>query len=427
MIGSFVEDLRHAARGLGRDPFLAFAATFTLSICIGANTTVFSVANSILIRPLPYPGSERIDWISERSGPAHQDVGAAPDYYRLREWNRVFEDVAAFSDMTANWTGTERPEQLDAATVSASFFRVMGTSPMMGRFLAPGEEGTKAPAAAVLSYAFWRNRLGGNPHVLGTTIGLNRRPYTIIGVMPQGFDFPRGSQLWIPLDLDEASARIISPALPIRVVSIVARRQAAVTPRQLASEMNRLSFAIRAEYPQVLRQRGFRNDLVIGAVPLQEQLTGRVRPALLVLTGAVGLVLLIACVNVANLLLARAGGRQRELAIRLALGSSRARTVRQMLTESLMLALPGGLAGILMAWAAVRLLDAVKPAMLVNYPAISMDFRVTAFTVALTLATSTLFGIVPALSAAGTDVQAVLKSARATHTAGRGATRLRHC
>ncbi len=425
MIWTFIEDLRHAARGLHRDPFLTIAAGITLAICIGANTTVFSVANSILIRPLPYPGSERIDWITERSGPGHQDVGAAPDYYRIRDWNGVFKDVAAFNGMTLNWTGTDRPEQLDAATVSASFFRVMGTPPMMGRFLAPQEEGGKAPAVAVISYAFWRNHWGGNAEVLGKTIGLNRKPYTIIGVMPQGFDFPRGSQLWIPLDLDESSARIISPALPIRVVSMVARRKADVNPRQLASEMSRLSFVIRAEYPQEFRQRGFRNDLVIGAVPLQEQLTGQLRPAVLVLTGAVSLVLLIACVNVANLLLARAGGRQRELAIRLALGSSRARTIRQMLAESLVLALPGGIAGIGIAAAAVRLLDATKPAMLVNYPVISMDFRVMAFTVALTLATSILFGIVPALSAAGTDVQAVLKAASATHTAGRRATRLR--
>src|SRR5439155_15061916 len=136
------------------------AAALTLAICIGANTTVFSIANSILIRPLPYPGSERIDWISERSGPAHQEVGAAPDYYRLREWNKVFEEIAAFQPITLNWTGVERPERLDAASVSASFFRVMGAQPMMGRYLAPQEEGSKAPAVAVLSYAFWRNPLG---------------------------------------------------------------------------------------------------------------------------------------------------------------------------------------------------------------------------------------------------------------------------
>ena len=205
MIDNFLEDSRYAVRNLGRDPFLALAATLTLAVCIGANTTVFSVANSILIRPLPYPNSDRIDWISERSGPAQQDVGAAPDYFALREQSRIFEDVAAFNPITTNWTGVERPEQLDAAMISPSFFGVMGTQPMLGRYLAPEEEGPKAPPVAVLSYAFWRNRLGSDPHILGKTIALERLPRTIIGVMPQGFDFPRGSQMWLPLMIDKTT------------------------------------------------------------------------------------------------------------------------------------------------------------------------------------------------------------------------------
>jgi putative ABC transport system permease protein len=427
MIESFWDDSRFALRNLRRDPFLAFAATLTLAASIGANTTVFSVANSILIRPLPYPGSDRIDWISERSGPAKQDVGALPDYFSLREQNRIFEDVAAFGPATVNWTGVERPEQLDAATVSASFFRVMGTRPMLGRVLAPEEEGPKAPSVAVLSYAFWRNHLGSDPHILGKTIALDRLPRTIVGVMPQGFDFPRGSQLWLPsLTLDKATQGFpLSPARGIFIVSILARRKPEITPQQTATEMNRLTFAIRALYPKEFRKTGFRTDLVIAANPLQEHLTGHVRPALLVLTGTVGLVLLIACVNLANLLLARAGSRQRELAIRLALGSGRGRIIRQMLTESLVLAVPGGAAGIGLAWLAVHVLDATKPAILVRYPAISMDWRVLAFTIALTLATSLLFGAVPALSAAGIHIQEALKSAGLTHSDSRGTTRLR--
>jgi len=177
MIESFWEDSRYAIRNLRRDPFLAFAATLTLAACIGANTTVFSVANSILIRPLPYPASERIDWISERSGPAQQDVGVAPDYFALREQNRIFEELAAFGPDTVNWTGVERPEQLDAATVSRSFFRVMESRPMLGRTFAPEEEGPKAPSVAILSYAFWRNRLGNDPNILGKTIALDRLPH----------------------------------------------------------------------------------------------------------------------------------------------------------------------------------------------------------------------------------------------------------
>jgi putative ABC transport system permease protein len=426
MIDSFWEDSCYAIRNLRRDPFLALTATLTLAVCIGANTTVFSVANSILIRPLPYPGSERIDWISERSGPARQDVGAAPDYYMLRDENRIFEDVAAFDPIAVNWTGVERPEQLDAADVSPSFFQVMGTRPMLGRYLAAEEEGPKAPPVAVLSYAFWRNRLGSDPHIVGKTIALDRLPRTIVGVMPQGFDFPRGSQLWVPTVLDRATDGFpLSPTRGIFETLIIARRKPEVTALEAAAEMNRLTFAVRAAYPKQFRQTAFRTNLIISALPLQEHLTGQLRPALLVLTGAVGLVLLIACANIANLLLARAGSRQRELATRLALGSGRGRIIRQMLAESLVLAIPGGLAGIALAWLAVHILDASKPGVLVRYPAISMDWRVLAFTIALMLATSLLFGSVPALSAAGIRIQEALKSAGLTHSASRRATRLR--
>jgi len=425
MIEDFFEDLRYALRGLRRDRFLAFAATATLAICIGANTTVFSMADSILIRPLPYPGANHIDWISERSGPVQEDIATAPDYYRVREQNHIFEDVAAFMPSTANRTGVERPEQLDVASVSASFFRVMGTEPLVGRYLAREEEGTKAPLVAVLSYAFWRNRLGSDPHIVGKAIALDRRPHIIVGVMPQGFDFPRGTQIWMPLHMDEASERPIRANTMFRILDIVARRRPHVTPQQADTEMRRLTFAIRADYPKVFASRGFRSDLSIGATPLQQHLTGQLRPALMMLSGAVGLVLLIACVNLANLLLARAGSRQRELAVRLALGSGRGRVIRQVLTESLVLALPGGLAGIAIAWIAVRALNAAKPSILVAYPAIAMDPRVLAFTAALTLATAILFGMAPALSAAGTSIQEVLKSAGRTHSIGRSAARVR--
>ncbi len=420
------DDSSYAVRSLRRDPFLALVATLTLAVCIGANTTVFSVANSILVRPLPYPYSDRIDWISETSGPAHQDVGVAPDYFALREQNRIFEDVAAFNSAPVNWTGVERPEQLDAGEVSASFFQVMGMQPMLGRYLATDEEGPKSPAVAVVSYAFWRNRLGGDPSVVGKTIALDRLPHTIIGVMPQGFDYPRGSEVWLPSSLDESTQSFpLSARRGVFIVSIVARRKADITAREISAEMNRLTLAIRAQYPKEFQKTGFRTDLRIAAGPLQEHLTGPVRPALLMLTGTVGLVLLIACVNLANLLLARAGNRRRELAVRLALGSGRGRIIRQMLTESLVLALPGGLAGIGLASVAVGVLDAAKPGILIRYPAISLDWHVLVFTVVLTLGSAMLFGVVPAASAAGVHIHEALKCASVTHSHARGSTHLR--
>jgi len=418
------QDLRYAMRGLRRDPLLAATAALTLAICIGANTTVFSIVNSILLRPLPYPGSERIHWLSEQMGPGPVS-GVAADYYSLREQNRVFEDVAAYGEFTLNWTGIEKPEPLDAAQVTPSFFRVMGTEPLMGRYLAPEEQGEKAPAVVVLSYAFWHNRLGGDPHAVGKTITLDRLPNTIIGVMPQGFDYPRGTQIFGPLPIDEASQRPRLTTRPMRLVNMLARLKPGVSRLELATEMSRLTHNIRREYPKEFEAAGFLKGMAINAQPLQARLTGDVRPALLVLIGAVGLVLLIACVNVANLLLARASARQRELAVRLALGSHRRRIIQQMLTESMMLALPGGLAGIALAYLAVAGLNAWKPLVLENYPALSMDVITLTFTFALTLVTGLLFGMAPAVAAARVSIHDALKSGGHMLSGGRMAARLR--
>ncbi len=423
MTAGFFHNATHTVRSLRRDPLLVLSATLTLAVCIGANTTLFSVVNSILVRPLPYPGSDRIDWISERSGPAQQDIGTAPDYYRLRDWNRVFDEVAALNPVTANWTGVERPEQLDAAVVTASFFRVIGTQPARGRYFAPEEEGSRAPHLVVLSYAFWQGHLGGDPNILGKTIALDRVARTVIGVMPQGFDYPRGTQVWMPSGLDEASQKWITLSRPIFTVSILARRKPDVSPQEVQTDLNRMAAMLRREY-HVFPTK-FRWDLAVSATPLQQHLTGQLRPALLVLSGAAGLVLLIACVNLANLLLARAGNRQRELAVRLALGATRGRIFSQVLMESLLLALPGGVAGIGLSWLAVRLLNTARPAMLLRYPPVSMDLPVLAFTSGLIFTAALLFGLAPALSAAGIRIHESLKSGGMTHSGGPGGSRLR--
>jgi predicted permease len=407
---SVVQDISHAVRGLRRDPFLTLIATVILAVSIGGNAAIFSVANAVLIRPLPYPGAERIDWISERSGPTQQNFGVAPDYFYLRHENRIFEDVAAYNPTSVNWTGVENPEQLNAAAVTPSFFNVMGMRPMLGRYLAPDEQGSEAPAVLVLSYDFWRNRLDGDRHAVGKTIALDRKPRTIVGVMPRGFDFPRGSQMWLPLTLNEATESFpISPTRPIFGVGILVRRKAGLTSEQIEADIKRLTEAIQAQY-EPLRERGFRTDLNIGGIPLQRHLTGDLRPAVLAIAAAAGLVLLVACVNLASLLLARAGARRRELAVRMALGSGRGRVIRQVLTESMVLALPGGAAGVALAWISLRVLEGLKPEILTPYPAISMDIGVLAFTAAVTIATSLLFGLMPALSASGIHVQDALRT-----------------
>ena len=261
MLDNFFDDLRYSFRGLQRDRVLALTAAATLAICIGANTTVFSLVNSILLRPLPYPGASRIHWISERSGREHIEVGAGGDYYMIREENRVFEDVCAYVPTTLNWTGVETPEQLDAAEVTPSFFRVFGMQPLLGRYLSPGEEGVKAPAVAVLSYAFWRSRMASDPQIAGKTITLDRLPYTIIGVMPQGFDYPSGAQVWKPLGMDRATQLPMLPTRPMRIVNILARLKPSVPQPQLESEMSRLSHIVADAYPKEFKSIGFRGGL----------------------------------------------------------------------------------------------------------------------------------------------------------------------
>jgi putative ABC transport system permease protein len=421
-----MESVRYAARGLRRDPILLVTATLTLAVCIGANTTVFSLVNSILLRPLPFPDSGRIYWVSERMGPLQADVGLGADYYSLRETRRLFQEAGAFAPLTVNWLGRENAEQLDAALATPSFFDVLGTRPLMGRYLARGEEGSKAPAVAVISYTFWRGRMASDAHAVGRTVTLDGLAYNVIGVMPQGFDYPKGTKIWRPLPMDESSQRPRSAMRPMRFVNILARLKAPLTDEQLQAQLPQLTAAIRAEYPKELESGGFLNGMRIQATPLQRRSTGDLRPALLVLSGAVGLVLLIACANLANLLLARAAARRRELAVRLALGASRGQVVRQALMESLVLAIPGGAAGIVLAFLAVRGLNAWKPLVLDRYPEIAIDLSVLAFTLALTLLTGLVFGMAPALGAAGIHLQEALKAAGHQQSGSRGAARLRH-
>jgi putative ABC transport system permease protein len=426
MLDCFVQDLRYAVRGIRRDPMLSAAALLTLAVCIGANTTVFSLVNSIMRKPLPFPEPQRIYWIGERMGRDQSDGGIGADYYSLNDQNKVFTAIGAYDTTTVNWMGSEKAEQLDAAQVTPSFFKTLATEPLMGRYLMHGEEGTKAPSVAVVSYSFWRNRMGSDHKAVGRTIRLDGLPNTVVGIMPQGFDYPHGTQIWKPLKMDEASQRPRTVKRPMWLVRMIARLKPGIGRPQLDAEMARLTSTIRREYPKEFESAGFLERMAIAAIPLQRRMTGDLRPALLVLSGTVGLVLLIACANLANLLLARATARQRELAVRMALGSGRARIVRQVLTESIALALPGGAAGVAIAFLAVAALNAWKPTMLQSYPPIALDIPVLAFTAGLTLATGAIFGLAPAFTAAGISIQDALKSGGHMQSGGRRTTGLRH-
>ncbi len=419
------QDTRYALRGMRFSPTLTLTVGVILAICIGANTAVFSVVDSVLLRPLPFPAPRQLYWISERFGLMQNAFSTGPDYYSLRQENRVFAEVAAYDTTTMNWSGQDRPEQLLAAQVTPSFFDVFKTRPLLGRYFSEEEQGSNAPPVVVLSFAFWKHHFGGNRNVLGRTILLDGLSRSVIGVMPQGFDYPRGSQVWKPLDMDAATQLPRSMSRPMRNVLIVARSKAGETPRTVALDLNRLTAQIRREYPAQMQASEFLRYMKISGIALQDQLTANLRPAILLLSAAVFLVLVITCANLANLLIARTLSKKRELAVRLALGSGRGRIVQQVLWESVMLALPGGVAGALLAIAAVRLLNVFQPLALENYPVISLDWPTLAFSLGLVLLTGLVFGLAPAITAAQTDLQDALKAAGATQSGGSGAVGLR--
>jgi putative ABC transport system permease protein len=422
LVDDLRQDMRYAMRALRRDPMLAVIALVTLAICIGANTTVFSLVNTVMLRPLPYPAPDRLYWITERLALDGAQISPGADYYSFRAGNKVFENVAAYSNWTVNRTGVERPEQLDAARVTPAFFKVLATQPLLGRYLAASEEGPKSLAVVVLSYVYWRSRLASDRQILGKTILLDGVPNTVVGVMPQGFDYPKGTLLWQPSTMDEASELPRLVTRPMRLVNILGRLKTGTSQQALDTDLNRMTASIFREYP---KEFDFLKNMQILATPLQRRMTGDLRPALLVLSGAGALVLFIGCANLANLLLARASVRRRELAVRMALGSSRARIVKQVLTESLVLAGPGGAAGVLIASFAVWILNHWKPLLLQTYPPLSLDTTTLAFTVAISMLTGLVFGIVPAFTAAGIGIQESLKSAGPGQTGSRKTARLR--
>ncbi len=404
-----MQDLRFALRMMLKSPGFTAVAVLALALGIGANSAIFTLVNSVLLRPLPYPESERLFLVVRQYRASRTETVSLPkiDYWRTH--NRVFDRLTAFDVIGAgyNLSGAEgEPERVRGVRVSAEFFRVVGVSPVLGRGFLPEEDLPGGRRVVVLSQGLWRRRFGADPGLLGKPVILAGEPYTVVGVMPRGFEFVPEADLWTPLQ------PVIRSNDQANYLACLGRLKPGVTAEQARAEMERLARQFRPQYPDLMgRNESF------GVFSLHEWVVGNIRPALLVLLGAVGCVLLIACANVANLLLARAAARAKEVAIRTALGASRLRLLRQLLTESVVLALAGGALGSLLGFWGLKALLVASPAG-IPLVRIAMDARVLGFTLAVSLATGVLFGLAPALRASRPDLNETLKEGSGRATAG---------
>lgn len=383
------QDLRYASRQLRRAPGFTTAAILTLALGIGANTAIFSVVNAVLLDPLPYPHSGRLVWAWGRFELSNTAGVSPADFLEYRDRNRTFEHFGAYfllGTFPNNWSVRGEARQLQGAMVSAGFFEALGQTPAIGRLFSRADEQTAQPRAAILSYHMWRELYGGDSSVLGTTARMDSSPVTIIGVMPASLDFPDKADFWFPLPL-LASGMKGRNMHNLRGIGLL---KAGVPVAQASADMDSVASGIAEQFPESNTGWGLRLE------SMREAIVGPVRPVLLMLLGAVALVLLIACVNIANLLLARYGARQRELAIRGAIGAGRARILGQLITENLLLAGFAGAAAIALAYWGMALLRGLAPASLPRLDEIRLDRSVLAFTAAAAALTALLFGLAPA-------------------------------
>jgi putative ABC transport system permease protein len=410
-LDELLQDLRYGLRTLGRERGFTTVAVLALALGIGANTAIFSVVYGILLRPLPFPEADHLAMVYMRFAPQGMERGpmSLADFQDWRAANHAFVEPSLFSNGGRfDLVGAGDPEQVMGASVSAGFFSTLGARPLLGRVFAAGEDAPTTAPMLVLGESLWRRRFGADPAVVGRPVQVNGTPSTVIGVMPAAFRFPRAdSEAWTNLRLVPPTRR--GPFF----YRGLARLRPGVTLERAQAETNEVGRRIEAANP------GY-SHLTLPVVPLQEALVGRVRPALLVMLGAVVLVLLIAAVNVANLLLARAASRQREMAIRIGLGAGRGRLVRQLLTESVLLALAGGAAGLMLAQGGVRLLQNLNPGNLPRVQEVQLDGSVLAFAGLVSLLTGLLFGLLPALQTSRPDPGTALREGSRGGTASPG-------
>lgn len=412
-----MQDLRYALRQLIRSPAFTLVAVVTLALGIGANTAIFSVVNAVLLRPLPYPQSDRLVWLSER-GPNFPTMSISyPNFSDWREQQKVFDQIGVYNWGSYNLTGRGQPVRLTGVRISADAFTALRTRPAIGRVFTNEEDQPGASPVVVLSHALWEERFGGNAGVLQQSITLDGRPYVVIGVMPAGFAFPSRTDFWVPVgplsSAENWKSRGNHPGL-----LGVARLKPGVTLEQARADMEAIAIRLEKQYPESNTENRVRVE------PLLDNYVRNVRAALWTLLGAVTLVLAIACANVANLLLARGAARQKEMAVRAALGAGRWRIARQLLTESLVLSVSGGVLGLGLAWGAVRLIVGLSGDAIPRSQEIGLEIAVLLFTGGIAVLTGMLFGLAPAWQASRPELHDTLKDAARGITGGRA--RLRH-
>ena len=429
---TLLQDLKYGIRMLARVPGFTLVAVLTLALGIGASTAVFSIVNAVLLKPLPYPHAERIifPW---RQSPPGIDLGYNEIPWGARSLRNFQQDVKAFQEVGAfeaggfNLTGTGDPVRVDGVRASAGFFRTLGVSPVFGRTFLDEEDHSGHDHEVILGYGLWQRRFGADPQIVGRNIELNGESYAVVGVMPPDFAFPRGEEMpgsfqfprrpemWVPIITDPS----LDPTTPDEL-AVIALLKPGVSLPEAQAALNAFASDREKEFPQ---GHGWFNSLV---TPLATQVAGETRRPLILLLGAVGVVLLVACANVANLLLARSLGRRREFTLRSALGAAQGRLVCQLLTESFLLALIGGAVGLLFGESAIRFVKSFGPVNIPRLHEVQLDPRVFLFALAVTLATGLLFGLAPALGAARENLADALKEGGQRSGSAPGRQRLRN-